>query len=85
MFQEEKKIPKAMVKYASGISLESIVDILAEVTISETPILSATIKTLELSIKEGEWVSVWERERVCGRVCERERVSETERDWVMEV
>ena len=54
MFQEENKIPKAMVKYASGISLESIVDILAEVTISETPILSATIKTLELSIKEGE-------------------------------
>ena len=24
MFQEEGKIPKAMVKYASGISLESI-------------------------------------------------------------
>ena len=72
MFQEENKIPKAMVKYASGISLESIVDILAEVTISETPILSATIKTLELSIKEGEGVSVWERESVCERERERE-------------
>ena len=67
MFQEENKIPKAMVKYASGISLESIVDILAEVTISETPILSATIKTLELSIKEGEGESKWEKDRVCVR------------------
>ena len=79
MFQEEKKIPKAMVKYASGISLESIVDILAEVTISETPILSATIKTLELSIKEGEWVSecVGERESVWESVWERK----SEWDW----
>ena len=53
MFQEESKIPKAMVKYASGISLESIVDILAEVTVAESPVQSATIKSLELSIKEG--------------------------------
>ena len=30
------------------------VDILAEVTVAESPVQSATIKTLELSIKEGE-------------------------------
>ena len=54
MFQEESKIPKAMVKYASGISLESIVDILAEVTLAASPVQSATIRTLELSIKEGK-------------------------------
>lgn len=30
------------------------VDILAEVTIAESPVQSATIKTIELSIKEGE-------------------------------
>ena len=29
-------------------------DILAEVTVAESPVQSATIKTLELSIKEGE-------------------------------
>ena len=35
-----KKISKAMVKYASAISLESIIDVLAEITIPEVPIQS---------------------------------------------
>ena len=65
MFQEESKIPKAMVKYASGISLESIVDILAEVTIAESPVQSATIKTLELSIKEGRSYKYFARIKHC--------------------
>lgn len=56
MFQSEL-IPKQMVKYASGISLESIIDILAEVTVPQEAIQSATIKNLELSIKEIHLVS----------------------------
>ena len=56
MFQGSK-VPKAMVKYAQGISIESIVDILAEVTIAPTPIASATVTNLELSIVEVHVVS----------------------------
>jgi aspartyl-tRNA synthetase len=56
MFQGSQ-IPKAMVKYAAAISLESIVDIRAEVTIAESPIQACTIKTLELSIQEIHVVS----------------------------
>lgn len=57
MFEESGKIPKAMIKYASGISLESVIDILAEIRTADSPILSATVKTLELSIKEIHVVS----------------------------
>jgi lysyl-tRNA synthetase class II len=51
------KVPKAMVKYAGGISLESIVDIQAEVTKAETLVQSATVKTIELQIVEIHVIS----------------------------
>lgn len=51
MFQSDS-IPKAMVKYAAGISLESIVDIFVEVTSPEIPIQSVTMRDIELMIKE---------------------------------
>lgn len=51
MFQGEK-VSKGMVKFATGISLESVVDIFAEVTRPEAPINSVTLKNLELSICE---------------------------------
>jgi aspartyl/asparaginyl-tRNA synthetase len=51
------QVSKGMVKYASAISLESIIDIQAEITKAETPIQSATVKTLELSIMEIHTVS----------------------------
>jgi aspartyl-tRNA synthetase len=51
------KIPKEMVKYGKSLSLESIVDILAEVTKPEVPIESCTIKNVELSILEIHAVS----------------------------
>lgn len=50
-------VPKAMVKYASGISLESVIDVQAEVIAAETPVQSATVKNYELSIKEIHVVS----------------------------
>lgn len=56
MFQAED-VPKAMVKYASAISLESIVDIRAIVTIPDTPVLSATVKNFELKIEEIHVIS----------------------------
>eukprot|EP01031_Cornospumella_fuschlensis_P034809 gene34809-42154_t len=51
------KVPKAMVKYASAISLESIVDVRAEIIAAETPVQSATVKLFELQIKEIHVVS----------------------------
>lgn len=51
------KVNKAMIKYAAGISLESIIDVQAEITLAETPIQSATVKTLELSVTEIHVVS----------------------------
>ncbi len=56
MFQSSK-ISKQMVKYATSLSLESIIDICATVTIAENLITSTTIKTLELSINEIYCVS----------------------------
>lgn len=50
-------VPKAMVKYTSGISLESIIDVLAEINIAPSPIQSATLKNIELSISEIHVVS----------------------------
>lgn len=56
MFQGPE-IPKQMVKYGCGISLESVVDVQALVTVPETPIQSATVKNLELSIVEIHVIS----------------------------
>lgn len=50
-------VPKALIKYASAISLESIVDIRASVTEPATPVQSCTVKTLELQVKEIHIVS----------------------------
>lgn len=49
--------PKAMVKYAAGISLESVIDICAVVTAPESPVSGATVKGLELIITEVHAVS----------------------------
>jgi len=51
------EIPKAMVKYTSAISLESIVDVRAEIIKAETLVQSATVKTLELQIVEIHVIS----------------------------
>ncbi len=56
MFQSSK-ISKQMVKYAANLSLESIIDICATVTIAKNQITSTTIKTLEFSINEIYCVS----------------------------
>jgi aspartyl-tRNA synthetase len=56
MFQG-KSVPKAMVKYSASLSLETVVDVLAEVTIPEVPVQSTTIKTLELNVLEIHAVS----------------------------
>lgn len=50
-------VPKGMVKYATSLSLESVVDVLAEVTVPEVPIQSTSIKTLELNVLEIHAVS----------------------------
>jgi lysyl-tRNA synthetase class II len=50
-------VSKAMIKYVSGISLESVVDVLAEISVPDTPILSTTVKNLELQICEIHVVS----------------------------
>jgi aspartyl-tRNA synthetase len=56
MFQGEK-ISKAMVKYSTGLSLESVVDIYAEITVPEVPVQSTTIKNMELNVLEIHCVS----------------------------
>jgi len=56
MFQDEN-VSKSMVKYAAAISLESVVDVQVSVTVPSTPIQSATVKMLELSIHEIHVVS----------------------------
>lgn len=56
MFQGPK-VPKAMVKYAQGISLESVVDVFAQISVPEIPIQSATVKNIELTISEIHTVS----------------------------
>lgn len=56
MFQGSK-VPKAMVKYACGLSLESVVDVLAEITVPNTPVQSATVQNLELLVTEIHQVS----------------------------
>ena len=56
LFQGED-ISKNMVKYATSLPNESIVDVLAEITIPENPILSTTIRNLELKVVEIHCVS----------------------------
>jgi lysyl-tRNA synthetase class II len=51
MFQGST-VPKAMVKYASAIYLESVIDVFAKVIQPEMPIVSATIKNLDLDVQE---------------------------------
>ena len=50
-------ISKSFVKYASNISLESIIDIQAVVTIPDVPITSTTQKNIELQVTEIHIVS----------------------------
>lgn len=50
-------VPKGMVKYAASLPLESVIDVLAEVTVPEIPIQSTTIKTLELNVLEIHAIS----------------------------
>lgn len=50
-------VPKAMVKYSTGISLESVIDVLAEVTKPDTPIQSVSTKHIELNVLEIHVVS----------------------------
>lgn len=52
-----KNVSKSMVKYASGISLESIIDIKAEITRTSSPVQSTTVKSIELNIIEIHVVS----------------------------
>jgi len=54
---QSASVPKQMVKYAASISLESVVDILCEVTVPQEPLVSVTLKTLELQVKELHVVS----------------------------
>lgn len=56
MFQGPE-IPKTMIKYGCGISLESVIDVHAEITVPEIPIQGATVKGFELSIIEVHVIS----------------------------
>lgn len=56
MFQGSK-ISKQMIKYAAGISLESVIDVFATVTRPDVPVAGATISNLELQISEIHVVS----------------------------
>jgi aspartyl-tRNA synthetase len=50
-------VSKQMVKYAAGISLESIIDIEGTIVRSEAPVQSATEKSIELQVNEIHVVS----------------------------
>ena len=50
-------VSKNMVKYTSGISLESVVDVEVSVTVPDAPIQSATVRNLELNIHEIHVIS----------------------------
>ena len=51
------EVPKQMVKYAAALSLESIVDICCVVTVPTEPLISVTLKSLELQVREIHIVS----------------------------
>jgi len=57
VFFQGSSIPKAMIKYGNSISMESVVDVLATVTIPDSPIKSCSVSSLELSVKEIHVVS----------------------------
>jgi lysyl-tRNA synthetase class II len=50
-------VPKAMVKYTSAISMESVVDIEATVASPDIPVMGTTVKSIELIISEIHVVS----------------------------
>lgn len=50
-------VPKEMVKYTAGISLESVVDVLAEVSVPAEPVQGTTVKNFELKVYEIHAVS----------------------------
>lgn len=54
---QREAVSKALVKYAASLSLETIVDIRAVVTVPATPVISTTVKDLELQIQEIHAVS----------------------------
>ncbi|CAE7574898.1 Dars1, partial [Symbiodinium microadriaticum] len=56
MFQGDR-VSKGMVKYSTGLPLESVVDVLAEITAPELPVQSTTIKNIELKILEIHCIS----------------------------
>lgn len=51
------EVPKQMVKYAAGLSLETIVDIRALCSVPAEPLLSVSLKTIELQVLECHVVS----------------------------
>jgi aspartyl-tRNA synthetase len=50
-------VSRNMVKYTTSLSNESVVDVLAEITVPENPVLSTTIRNLELRVVEIHAVS----------------------------
>lgn len=54
---QSESVSKALVKYASAVSLESIVDIRATIAVPVTPVQSTSVKMLELQIREIHVVS----------------------------
>ncbi|KAL7566024.1 hypothetical protein ACA910_011043 [Epithemia clementina (nom. ined.)] len=54
---ESPEIPSAMIKYISGLPLESVVDMKGTVTVPDQPIESATQKMVEVSIQSFHCIS----------------------------
>ena len=54
---ESKEIPSEMLKYISGLPVESVVDMKGQVKLTEHPIESATQKTVEISVQSFHCVS----------------------------
>ena len=57
MFVDDETVSKGMVKYATNIPKESIVDIVAEVTAPDTPVESCTQSDVELLVREVRCIS----------------------------
>ena len=57
LFVDDVKVSKSMVKYASTISKESIVDVRGEITVAEVPIESCSQSQVEISVTELHCVS----------------------------
>ena len=54
---ESKETPNAMIKYISGLPLESVVDVKGVVQVPDQPVESATQKMVEISIQSFHCVS----------------------------